>query len=192
MAMVKENFVFKAFKPDGTVPSPGEKIIEITVKDRYSMVSLISVLAPSPDWFVGIDSLDLCGSDGMWRDDVMMDLKPWDAGTDSGENFNSDNMKTMPYDLISRITQNSTLKEDANKAFAKITFEKKFVLMSSPTSVASAASSIVTSELSSTESRVTAPTKTPTENSALQKTCGSVSLVFAIIVLMQGLLTLMG
>ena len=122
--MVKENFVFKAFKSDDTVPSPGEKIIEITVKDRYSMVSLISMLAPSPDWFVGIDSLDLCGSDGMWRDDVMMNLLPWDAGTDSGENFNSGNMPTMPYDLISRISENSTLKEDANKAFAKVTFMK--------------------------------------------------------------------
>ena len=34
----------------------GETSMKIVVKDKYSMVSLITMIALSPDWFVGVDS----------------------------------------------------------------------------------------------------------------------------------------
>ena len=46
----------------------------------FPNVSIITMLAPSPDWFIGIDSLDLCNS-GKWRKSVNVAmLPPWDAG----------------------------------------------------------------------------------------------------------------
>ena len=39
--------------------------IQVKVTSNFSRVSLISMLAPSPDWFVGIDSHDLCDN-GQW------------------------------------------------------------------------------------------------------------------------------
>ena len=85
MAMEKENFVFNAYKGDDKFNSPGESAtIMITVKDGYTLMSFISMIAPSPDWFVGLDSYDLCGKDGQWKDNIDMNLLPWDAGTDSG------------------------------------------------------------------------------------------------------------
>ena len=39
--------------------------IQVKVSSNFSRVSLISMLAPSPDWFVGIDSHDLCDN-GQW------------------------------------------------------------------------------------------------------------------------------
>lgn len=41
-------------------------------------------LGPSPDWLVGVDSLNLCLKDCSWTDRIEMDLYPFDAGTDSG------------------------------------------------------------------------------------------------------------
>ena len=130
---MKPYFVHKAYKADAEVNSPGTSTMMITVKDKYSLVSLITMIAPSPDWFVGLDSYDLCGSSG-WKDDVMMDLLPWDAGTDSGTNFNSANSMTMPYDVIMRITpsSNTQMMADAAKPFAKVLFKKYTQTTSSP------------------------------------------------------------
>jgi len=186
----KPNFVYKAYKANGPLYSHGEiRNMEIMVKDQYSMVSLISMIAPSPDWFVGVDSLDLCGSDGKWKDKREMDLLTWDAGTDSGQQFTSANIATMPQDFITIIDQNSdtVIKADASKPFAKITFEK-YVAMpsSSPSSALNSSSSIATSQSPSTERRTTPPTETSTGNSA-EKACCSVSLIFLVVALIPAL-----
>ena len=34
--------------------------IDVEVTANFSKVSIITMLAPSPDWFIGIDSVDLC------------------------------------------------------------------------------------------------------------------------------------
>ena len=124
--MKNQNFVSNVYKGAGPFNSPGnDATMIITVKDKNSMMSFISMIAPSPDWFVGLDSYDLCGSDG-WKDNVMMNLLPWDAGTDSGFSFESDNNATMPVDVITMITSSSetVIKGDANKPFARITIMK--------------------------------------------------------------------
>ena len=163
--------------------------MEITVKDQYSVVSLISMIAPSPDWFVGVDSYDLCGGDGKWKDKRELDLLPWDAGTESGQQFTSTDIATMPQDFISIIDQNSdtVIKADASKPFAKITFEK-YVAMpsSSPSSAFNLSSSIVTGHSPSTERQTTPPTETSTGNSA-EKACCSVSLIFLVVALIPAL-----
>jgi len=186
----KPNFVYKAYKANGPLNSHGEIMnMEIMVKDQYSMVSLISMIAPSPDWFVGVDSLDLCGSDGKWKDNRVINLPLWDAGTESGTEFASTDIATMPQDFIKIIVQNSdtVIKADALKPFAKITFEK-YVAMpsSSPSSAFNSSSAIVTSQSPSTERRTTPPTETSTGNSA-EKACCSVSLIFLVVALIPAL-----
>lgn len=59
-------------------------------------------LVPSPDWFVGADSVDLCNGD-QWKDSVSLELFPYDAGTDSGFTFSSPNFETMPQDKITQV-----------------------------------------------------------------------------------------
>ena len=64
------------------------------------------MLAPSPDWFVGVDSLDMCDN-GTWREswDVTM-LPPWDAGTEDGQQFSFSNPASNPHVNIFQITNN--------------------------------------------------------------------------------------
>lgn len=59
-------------------------------------------IVPSPDWFVGIDSLDLCEG-GRWKEQVVLDLYPHDAGTDSGFTFSSPNFATIPQDTVTEV-----------------------------------------------------------------------------------------
>jgi len=39
---------------------------------------------PTPDWIVGVPGLNLCKRDCTWIDETIVDLYPWDAGTDDG------------------------------------------------------------------------------------------------------------
>jgi len=78
--------------------------IDVEVNTNFSKVSIITMLAPSPDWFIGIDSLDLCDS-GKWRKswNVTM-LPPWDAGTEEGTSFSISNRPSNPHVNIFQIT----------------------------------------------------------------------------------------
>ena len=123
--MIKPGFVSNVYET-GAVSTPGGYTsTKIMVQNMYSMVSLITMIAPSPDWFVGVDSYDLCGMNG-WKEKVMMDLLPWDAGTENGQTYRLDNTETNPVDVIMRITtdSNSDIGKHANVTFATVTFTR--------------------------------------------------------------------
>ncbi|OWA51704.1 Spondin-1 [Hypsibius exemplaris] len=71
---------------------------------KHHLLSLASMFGPSPDWLVGIDSLNLCLKNCSWLDRREVDLYPFDAGTDSGVTYMSENSPTHPRDRIQNIT----------------------------------------------------------------------------------------
>ena len=125
MMMKKPGFVSNVYKTEMVSTPGGSKSTKIMVQNMYSMVSLITMIAPSPDWFVGVDSYDLCGMNG-WKEKVTMDLLPWDAGTEDGLTYKLDNTETNPVDVIMRITtdSNSDIGKHANVTFATVTFTR--------------------------------------------------------------------
>lgn len=74
-----------------------------TLTADHPEVTLVTMIAPSPDWFVGVHGLDLRAS-GSWADQVTVPLFAYDAGTDSGLNFTSPNQDTNPQDPITLLT----------------------------------------------------------------------------------------
>lgn len=83
--------------------SPGMVSQNFMIHSAHGTVSLVSMIAPSPDWFVGVDGLELY-KDGKWIGEVVVELPPYDAGTDSGIDFLSPDLDTNPADPISLIT----------------------------------------------------------------------------------------
>ena len=70
------------------------------IRESFPLVTIVSMLAPSPDWFVGISSYELrAGSD--WVSSAHFELFPWDAGTDDGVSFTSANKAATPPQPIS-------------------------------------------------------------------------------------------
>ena len=125
--MQKGGYIHQVYKAPAMSGASATTTMEIMVKGMYTQASLISMLAPSPDWFVGVDGVELCGSGGKWKDSVTRNLQAWDAGTDSGMNFTSTDAPTMPQDVVTIITKDSdTILKGANAIadFAKITFTK--------------------------------------------------------------------
>lgn len=66
----------------------------------HHLVSILSKLGPSPDWMVGVSSLELCQKDCTWATQRVVNLNLWDAGTDSGESFIGPSSPRMPQDTI--------------------------------------------------------------------------------------------
>ncbi|CAH1726796.1 spondin-2 isoform X1 [Aphis gossypii] len=75
------------------------------VDGNHSRVSLMSRMIPSPDWFIGIDSFDLCVN-GNWLDSITIEADPIDAGCDNGFTFTAPNWPTDPQGIVYRIKSN--------------------------------------------------------------------------------------
>lgn len=72
-------------------------IANIEVNEEHHLLSLVSMIAPSPDWFIAINSLDLRNNTNTnWKQSFTIDVFVYDAGTDSGTNYNSANAPTSP------------------------------------------------------------------------------------------------
>ena len=104
-AQITAKKAWKLILPGGSLdPEEVQTEIDVEVTANFPKVSIVTMLAPSPDWFIGIDSLDMCDN-GTWRQswDVTMS-PPWDAGTEEGLQFSSSNAATNPHGNIFQIT----------------------------------------------------------------------------------------
>lgn len=81
----------------------GETNRTFRVSDSHSMISMATMIAPSPDWFIGFHDVQLIDDDGNWIEQQSLDAWPYDAGTDSGVTYRSSNEVTDPLEAISRI-----------------------------------------------------------------------------------------
>lgn len=86
----------------GINPSPGSVTVTVTVTRDCPAVSVVSMIAPSPDWFVGTEGVILY-ENGAFLDQKVIQLYPYDAGTDSGISYASPNEATAPPVPIYRI-----------------------------------------------------------------------------------------
>ena len=72
----------------------------LTLDQDADLISLTTMLAPSPDWFVGFADRELF-VDGAWVESVEVALGNYDAGTDSGTEFAAPDADTRPPTPIS-------------------------------------------------------------------------------------------
>lgn len=77
------------------------------IHEDFPLVTLIAMIGPSPDWFVGVSALSLRNG-GQWVDEVVVDLLPYDGGTRSNNaTFDLGGPLTNPPDPITVITDTS-------------------------------------------------------------------------------------
>ena len=83
--------------------SPASVAVEFEVHQSHPLLTLVTMVAPSPDWFVGVSGLPLF-ADGRWVESMTVDLRPWDAGTDGGRSYESPDAPLNPRQPISPLT----------------------------------------------------------------------------------------
>ena len=80
--------------PDGAISTAG--FSGKVISEDFPLITLVSMVAPSPDWFIAINSLTLrSGNNSVnngWKDTFIVDVFAYDAGTDLGTEYTSSNL----------------------------------------------------------------------------------------------------
>lgn len=83
-------------------------ITNLQVSDAYPLITLVSMVAPSPDWFIAVNSISLrSGNNSVnngWKDSFTLDVFAYDAGTDDGTDYASANAISNPRVGVYKIT----------------------------------------------------------------------------------------
>ena len=67
------------------------EVYTINVTPTTTLLSFVTKISPSPDWFLGVSSFNLIGTDNILIESASIALFAIDAGTDAGETYTSDN-----------------------------------------------------------------------------------------------------
>lgn len=108
----------------GISSSPGNVELVFTISPHYSFVTLVSMLAPSPDWFIGVSGLNLM-ENGVWLESKTIELYVYDAGTDDGLNYTSADANSNPKQFISKIATSPFLVNSQIKPIGTFFFQKQ-------------------------------------------------------------------
>ena len=99
----------------------GTATFNIDVTRTHPLVTLLSMIGPSPDWFVGVSGESLLDGSNQWRQSHVVDLFPYDAGTEDGTEFTLSNNATVPQGVITRIAGTGKF---SNVRMARLTFTR--------------------------------------------------------------------
>ena len=99
----------------------GTATFNIDVTRTHPLVTLLSMIGPSPDWFVGVSGVSLLDGSNQWRESHVVDLFPYDAGTEDGTEFTLSNDDTDPQGVITRIAGTGKF---SNVRMARLTFTR--------------------------------------------------------------------
>ena len=95
------------FCPADTITNRcGVKTVEFDVDADFPLVTMVSMLGPSPDWFVGVSGLPL-REDDQWHEEVVVDLRPYDGGSRSSNRWRLFGPTEDPPLPVVRITEES-------------------------------------------------------------------------------------
>ena len=72
----------------------------INVDADFPYISLMTMLAPSPDWLAEINSVKLTDNLGNWLSSISIDVYATDSGTDSGADYGTPDSDTNPPENI--------------------------------------------------------------------------------------------
>ena len=102
-----------------------ESLTGVTLTTDHPRVTLLTMVAPSPDWFVGVSGLSMLDNLGGWRESRIVELHPFDAGTEEGAGFSSTNDGTDPHERIGSLLGKGKFSAEP---IATLTFQRTAVV----------------------------------------------------------------
>ncbi len=102
----------------------GTSTFTLTVKKTHPLITLATMIGPSPDWFVGLHGYSLLDTNSNWVSSVAVNLYPYDAGTEDGTEFTLSNPATSPRGVITSLRG---VGKFSNEPMATISFTRRNV-----------------------------------------------------------------
>ena len=122
---------------DNIGPTATRTLSDVRVTTEHPRVTLTTMIAPSPDWFVGVSGLVLYDAQDGWLQTHTVDLYPWAAGTENGTRFSLSNTAAEPRGVITSI---SGAGKFSAEPIATLTFARQSVSPSFPSTESGARS----------------------------------------------------
>ncbi|XP_050307787.1 spondin-1-like [Anthonomus grandis grandis] len=73
------------------------------VDNENHLVSMVTKMVPSPDWIVGVSNMELCLSNGSWKQYRKINLYPQDVGIDDSFEYLGHDMSTNEEPVVTAI-----------------------------------------------------------------------------------------
>jgi Spondin_N len=118
---VRRGRVGAVFTGQGLSTLPGQTTAEFDIDANHPFVSVVTMIAPSPDWFTGVSSVSLA-REGTWIDRLEVVLWAWDAGTDGGTTYAAADRDTQPRESVRLLATPHFLGRDGLKSVGTVTF----------------------------------------------------------------------
>ena len=97
-----EQYINQSFSPFAAISSA--TFNNVVVSEDFPLLTLLSMIAPSPDWMIAVNSLNLWDTtNNNWKETFTVDLFPYDAGTEDGFGYSQENPETNPRGVITNI-----------------------------------------------------------------------------------------
>ena len=134
----------------GNIGATATVTVDITLSPSHPLVTLVTMIAPSPDWFVGVAGVSLLDAQNEWLASHAVDLFPYDAGTEDGTEFSLSNDATDPRGTITSITGTGKF---SNAPIATLTFTRQTVapVITTPAAIDVAENETAVATLSATD-----------------------------------------
>jgi len=95
---------------------------EISVDEAHPMAALVAMIAPSPDWFAGVD-VNLM-ENGAFVASKSVDVMAWDSGGDDGTTFLADDVDTNPKKPSMQSTGEHFMKDGTTMPVGTLSFTR--------------------------------------------------------------------
>jgi len=105
-------------------PVPGKASVTFVIDEKHPMVSLVAMIAPSPDWFAGVSNVKLL-ENGQWVKEKKLTLYAWDGGTDDGTSYRSLDKDVRPKGKVQMNRSEHFLKDAQPNPVGSVTFVKQ-------------------------------------------------------------------
>jgi hypothetical protein len=99
-------------------------VATVRVDSAHPLVSVVNMIAPSPDWFTGASDVNLA-SDGAWITRRTVTLYAYDSGGDDGTTYKAKDKDTNPKKPTTRAATRHFVIKGRVKPVATVTFVRK-------------------------------------------------------------------
>ena len=99
-------------------------VATVRVDPAHPLVSVVAMVAPSPDWFTGAASVDL-NENGAWVRSKTLTLPAYDSGGDDGKTYKAADHNTNPKKPVSRASDRHFVVNGKVRPVATLTLIRK-------------------------------------------------------------------
>src|SRR6266550_1137790 len=123
-AAIDQGNALMLFESGGLKNWKDSMVARVRVDPAHPLVSVVNMIAPSPDWFTGASGITLADN-GAWITRRTVTLYAYDSGGDDGTTYNARDKDTNPKKPTTRAANRHFVINGRVKPVATVTFVRK-------------------------------------------------------------------